>query len=538
MSCHGIACASPFPALLAAGALTPRIALQPCATTRVLLRGWYQTVPLSLYGYPLETAMSASPPLPQRRLTLAAALQWLQRQQQRELVVAQANAACWRHAPLQPAVAAVLSQLVAYWEVVGTSERLMALTPPPTTLFETAATVADSVCAQLVAGKFGLEPVPLAAAPESQQQPPQQQQAKEPDGGHAAMADAAESDAAGKDVEGQLQPAVAAAASSTTVAAASQHSDNLLDAAADLVLGWCGMLGAGAAGRTSAAVRCSMVGLAAAVLLCSCGTGARRMVARWGVVLLDDVMTMPAVRMLEIHLQLQLAPRSLLCSAPAGSRSPVYSLTTGLQAPPSFIRYSATACLLITRCCGTLGAAALLGLWRPRHGIVWQLSPPSPEQQQLAALAFAVTTQVTGTELVAPAGEADLEQHPYSSHSEGEDAEGHGQGARHTGQQGAAEQHDLLHQQWQQEQRQREGEELLYGDSGSDSGNGGGRGFEGGPACACWSLCSTPAVVLRSTHCSSSFEFSYQCVVQLVHPLLSPCAVAALQRMLMVCHTS
>jgi hypothetical protein len=73
------------------------------------------------------------------------------------------------------------------------------------------------------------------------------------------------------------------------------QGEELLDAAADMVLGWVGLLGAGAAGRTSAAVRCSMGGLAAAVLLCSSGAGARLMVARGSIVLLDDVLTMPGV---------------------------------------------------------------------------------------------------------------------------------------------------------------------------------------------------------------------------------------------------
>lgn len=73
------------------------------------------------------------------------------------------------------------------------------------------------------------------------------------------------------------------------------RGEELLHAAADLVLAWCGMLGKGTLGRTAAAVRCSGAGLAAAVLLCSCARGAALLLARGGAILLDDVLTMPSV---------------------------------------------------------------------------------------------------------------------------------------------------------------------------------------------------------------------------------------------------
>ena len=309
--------------------------LQPCITKRVLLRGCFQTVPLSLYGYSLEAAAAAAPPPVQRVITPAGALQWLRQQRERGAGYSgapEAGAGAWGQAALQPAAEAALAQLAAYWERVGTSERLMALHPLPAAVFKAAAAVADAICAQLAAGSFGHEP--LLAAPAqakenaaAQQQQAQQQQAQaqppqvqaqepqqaveqaeqqeqrggdEPPGTSDAAdgsGDAEMPDAGELQQQAEEQPAQAQAQQVQQAAAPRLLcGEALLEAAADMVLGWCGMLGAGATARTASAVRCSAAGLAAAVLLCSCAAGVRLVVARWGAVLLDDVLTMPGVR--------------------------------------------------------------------------------------------------------------------------------------------------------------------------------------------------------------------------------------------------
>lgn len=307
---------------------------QPCVTKRVLLRGRYQTVPLTLLGFDLEAAAVAAPPPQQRRISLAGALQWLRQQEQQQAGAtpqgeetasgATVGASCMPATPLQPAVEAALAQLVAYWQLVGASERLMALHPPPQHVLKSAAAVADAVCGQLVDGSFEWEPVraPKAERP----QPKSAQQAKQQEGaqqagaegqtqheaevkaeepGDAAMPDAeqlpgspaAQQQAAGAQQQAaqQEQEAQELPASQPTQQAL-LHGKALLCAATDMVLGWCGLLGAGGAGRTASAMRCSAAGLAAAVLLCSCSEGARLLMARWGAVLLDDVLTMPLVR--------------------------------------------------------------------------------------------------------------------------------------------------------------------------------------------------------------------------------------------------
>lgn len=270
---------------------------QPCVTRRVLLRGRYQTVPLSLYGFTLEEAAAAAPPPSLRHITLADALQWLRQQQQQEQGQQRQDAA-WALAPeavatlalpLQPAVEAVLAPLVAYWQLVGTSERLMALHPPPLPVFKAAAAVADAVCAQLVAGSFGREP--LLAAEEAVAAAQHAEQPRQPDkaeaggsgGGDAVMLDAEQAPPATPQQQQQQEEQQLLSGT------------ELVEAAADMVFGWCAMLGAGAKGCTASAVRCGAASLAAAVLLCSCGEGARLMAARWGAVLLDDILTMPLV---------------------------------------------------------------------------------------------------------------------------------------------------------------------------------------------------------------------------------------------------
>lgn len=303
-------------------------------TKRVLLRGRYQTVPLTLLGFDLEAAAAAAPPPPHRRISLAGALQWLRQQEQQQNAQAEgaadgaaAGTACSRlpTSPLQPAVEAALAQLVAYWQLVGTSERLMALHPPPRQALAAAAAVADAVCGQLVDGSFGRQPVPTA---EQQQQQAQQQprqrdsqqqgaakkapaksedqeaEVKAEEASDVAMGDAEQpaSDAPGaqqqdsQPQQGSQAPPDQAQPQQALPQQALLRGEALLSAAADMVLGWCGMLGAGGAGRTASAMRCSAAGLAAAVLLCSCSEGARMLLARWGAVLLDDVLTMPLVR--------------------------------------------------------------------------------------------------------------------------------------------------------------------------------------------------------------------------------------------------
>lgn len=308
----------------------------------MLLRGQYQTVPLSLYGFSLEEGAAAAPPLRQRRLTLAGALQWLRDQQaavepegsalQGPAVGAAAGAAgaaasweaaCWQDAPLQPAAEAALAGLVGYWDQVGTSERLMALHPPPPALLKAAVAAADAVCDQLVGGTFGRQPLQVAepqAAPEpapDQQQrgaqaqqepkqptpqkvaqpperPPEQQQQHQEQTEQQQQQQQPEQEQQQQEQQAgqQQQPQHQGAALPPP---SSLRGTLLLDAAVDLALGWSGMLGGGTKGRTTAAVRCSAAGLAAAVLVCSSSEGARVMMARWGLVLLDDVATMPGV---------------------------------------------------------------------------------------------------------------------------------------------------------------------------------------------------------------------------------------------------
>jgi len=304
-------------------------------TKRVLLRGRYQTVPLTLLGFDLETAAAAAPPPQQRRISLAGALQWLrQQEQQQQAGPAEQDgeaggstaASCMPAVPLQPAVEAALAQLVAYWQLVGASERLMALHPPPRHVIRAAAAVADAVCAQLADGSFGREPVPAGGQQAEQQQAEQaaaqqpkpksaEQQAEQQDGrqgaaegqqaqgGQEADVKAEPGDVAMPDTQQPpSSPATEQPACDAQQATRSQqrsqpqqqallHGEALLCTAADMVLGWCGLLGAGGAWRTASAMRCSTAGLAAAVLLCSCSEGARMLVARWGAVLLDDVLT-------------------------------------------------------------------------------------------------------------------------------------------------------------------------------------------------------------------------------------------------------
>lgn len=353
------------------------VQLQTVVTSRVLLRGWYQTVPLSLYGYSLAEAAAAAPPLRQRRLTLVGALHWLREEQHLQQAgqqaeggqqhvrpsVACSDATCWQDAPLQPAVEAALAGLLGYWDAVGTSERLMALRPPPCAVLKAAATVADAVCSQLVAGTFGTEPVPApptdgqpadqlavkeeeAAERDAKQQHQQQQQ--QPRDEQPCEVAAQQQPASGQQQQGpqpmqvekpgpelQAGPAPTAPPLDPPPPPSPLCGEALLHAATDMVLAWCGMLGKGTLGRTAAAVRCSGVGLAAAVLLCSCARGAALLLARGGAILLDDIVTMPS-------------------------------------APPSFVRHAITACLLMARGCGTLGGAALLGMWAPSRGITWR----------------------------------------------------------------------------------------------------------------------------------------------------------------------
>ncbi|KAL4436605.1 hypothetical protein ABPG75_003744 [Micractinium tetrahymenae] len=406
------------------------VQLQPVITSRVLLRGCYQTVPLSLYGYSLAEAAAAAPPLRQRRLTLAGALQWLRQQQQQQQPeggqqegpaapgpAAGGDGACWQDAPLQPAAKAALAGLVGYWEAVGTSERLMALRPPPCAVFKAAAAVAHAVCGQLVAGTFGLEPVPApppagqqakeqhteepVASQQAAQQPEQQQEQPDQQPKQGAEEEqqmetaeqqnpAAQEQQQGPDAMQVEQPGPEPQAAPVPAPPAlpplppspppsALHGEALLHAAADMVLGWCGMLGKGTLGRTAAAVRCSTAGLAAAVLLCSCGQGAALLLARGGTIMLDDVITMPS-------------------------------------APSSFVRHAITACLLIARSCGTLGGAALLGMWAPPHGITWR-SRHWPGQVASTGAVFHASAAEEPDSAAAP-GEAALGAAPAAAYGE------------------------------------------------------------------------------------------------------------------------
>ena len=244
-------------------------------------------MPLALYGYPLpppppplDLAHGLTSALHPPRLTLAAALQVLRQQQREALHAAPGAAAQPDRTPLQPLVRAALAELLRYWQLVGTSERLIALNPPPAAAFKAAASVADAVCSQLVDGSFGKAP-PL---------PPQQQRRRP-----SEMADVPADAVA---MESQQQP------QETQQEEAQQQLslEALLAMSTDMVLGWCGMLagGGGGSGGGSASARsvggsvvqCSMAGLAAAVLLCSSCAGARLVVARWGVVVLGDVLSL------------------------------------------------------------------------------------------------------------------------------------------------------------------------------------------------------------------------------------------------------
>ncbi|PRW45038.1 G-patch domain-containing [Chlorella sorokiniana] len=458
------------------------VQLQPCVTKRVLLRGRYQTVPLTLLGFDLEAAAAAAPPPQQRRISLAGALQWLQQQQQDAAVQgdevaggAAATASCMPAVPLQPAVEAALAQLVAYWQLVDTSERLMALHPAPRHALKAAAAVADAVCAQLANGSFGQQQVP---APEQQQaeqgaeqQPSAEQPAKQQDkrqdgaegqperGGQAAgvkeeepgdvaMPDAEQppsSPAAQQQASHPHQQGAPAQQGSQAQQQALLRGEALLSAAADMVLGWCGLLGAGGAGRTASAMRCSAAGLAAAVLLCSCSEGARMLVARWGAVLLDDVLTMPL-------------------------------------APPSFTRNATAACLLIARHCGALGAASLLGLWRPPRGIVWQSRSRQPADEVAAAAADAAAVLPGGQEAGDGVGEAPapMEEDDEAAAAAAAQAaaafqeqlmqEAEGQQA---GEEGDQPDHAALQEQWRQERLAHEAQ-LLYQDSDEEEEEGSG----------------------------------------------------------------
>ncbi len=102
--------------------------------------------------------------------------------------------------------------------------------------------------------------------------------------------------------------------------------------AADMVVGWCALLGSGATGRTAHALECGSAGLAAAVLLCSTPGSAAQFLARHGVLLLADVLTWP-------------------------------------RAPATFMRHALAACLLCVLSCGALGCEAVLGWWKPARGL-------------------------------------------------------------------------------------------------------------------------------------------------------------------------
>lgn len=122
----------------------------------------------------------------------------------------------------------------------------------------------------------------------------------------------------------------------------------LLHAATDMVLAWCGMLGKGTLGRTAAAVRCSGVGLAAAVLLCSCARGAALLLARGGAILLDDIVTMPSVGRGAWH-----------------SRAPSLPCAEGGTGRLGAARRLAAPC------------AACLEKWRSLHALTWSSLLPN-----------------------------------------------------------------------------------------------------------------------------------------------------------------
>lgn len=225
----------------------------------------------------------------QRSVKLTDALQSLRQQLVTET---QQEENAWQDIQLRPAVLLLLAQLAAYWDRVGASERLMALHPPPVQLFQSVMTAADLICAQLASGcsqcgQYGSEEEQHSDQPEQAVPRDFQPLAQIHDSSEPVIVTNAGPD---HDLAG-------AAALAADIHDPSWMED-LLDASADLVVGWCGILGAGAAGRTTNAVQCGIASLAAAVLLCSCSTGARRLVERWGVVLLDDVLTTPRVRLL------------------------------------------------------------------------------------------------------------------------------------------------------------------------------------------------------------------------------------------------
>jgi hypothetical protein len=321
--------------------------LQPFVTDRLVLRGQYQTVPIAVYGYALSSVGAAAEQPAPSRITLADALRRLPAGGTAQAVVmdsahlsgtgtrpASAPAAAATglaegaglmagatgppFRALPPHAAHALQQLVAYWRVVGMSERAMAAQPPPAIAMQAATAAANFMCDQLLA---------VAASPSAASAAARQ--TRQAGGPMLAIKHEAHGDG-----PGAAAPAAAAAAMGAAEAGggeAAQLPDWVADAA-DMAVGWCALLGSGATGRTAHALECGSAGLAAAVLLCGTPGSAAQFLARHGVLLLADVLTWP-------------------------------------RAPATFVRHALAAGLLCVLSCGALGCEALLGWWKPAKGL-------------------------------------------------------------------------------------------------------------------------------------------------------------------------
>lgn len=151
------------------------------------------------------------------------------------------------------------------------------------------------------------------------------------------------------------------------------------------------------------------------------------------------------------------------------------------QAPPSFTRYATAACLLIVRQCGALGAASLLGLWRPPRGIVWQSRSRQPADAGAAAAGLPGTREAGDAAAEAPAAMEEDDEAAAAAAAQAaaafqeqlmEEAEGQ------PGEEGDAPEHVALQERWRQERLAHEAQ-LLYDDSeeeGSSGSSGDGAG--------------------------------------------------------------
>jgi hypothetical protein len=203
-------------------------------TDRVVLRGLYQTAPVSLHGYVLEEAAEGhAPPPPPAPLRLQDALARLEDASAALPAPPPPPAGFSFEADAEPALRALLP----HWRAVGAFEGRMAAAPPPPGTLRAAAAAADALCAALASG---------------------------------LQADAASA-------PGELPPWV--------------HE------CIDMGMGWCGMLtdtGGGAFNASRAALDCAAAGLAALALLCASPPAAEELLRRHATLLLGDALALPS----------------------------------------------------------------------------------------------------------------------------------------------------------------------------------------------------------------------------------------------------